>query len=387
MIKLILFCTHNSLKQNYLGSNKVIDFINVDKNAKIIVAMSGGVDSSLTLALLQEAGYTNIVGITYVLYDNDIERGIIRKDVTALEDAKKVADLFNIPHVAIESLKDSFMQEVITPFLDGYSKGITLNPCIRCNRFIKFGAMFNELTKLEGDILVTGHYIKWLPGETGLGEIYAGVDGRDQSYFLSQVRREVLQKVRFPLATYNKDLVRAEASRFGIHVAEKKSSSGICFNGKDSYANIVSHTFTSDTKGNIKTVDGKILATHEGIHHFTVGQRKGIGISGTEEPYFVIDINPNTFDVTVGAKEHLATREVILSDVNWLGDEPFTTKMTLLAKVRASQPPIIAEIIPMDNNQCKVIFSKDVYGVAKGQTCAFYKEVGNYKRLMGGGYI
>ncbi len=365
----------------------MIDFINVDKNAKIIVAMSGGVDSSLTLALLKEAGYTNIVGITYVLYDNDIERGIIRKDVNALEDAKKVADLFNIPHIAIESLKDSFMQEVITPFLDGYSKGITLNPCIRCNRFIKFGAMFNELTKLEGDVLVTGHYIKWLPGETGLGEIYAGVDGRDQSYFLSQVRREVLKKVRFPLATYNKDLVRAEASRFGIHVAEKKSSSGICFNGKDSYANIVSHTFTKDTKGNIKTVDGKILANHDGIHHFTVGQRKGIGISGTEEAYFVIDINPNTFDVTVGAKEHLATREIILSDVNWLGDELFNSPMTLLAKVRASQPPIMAEIIPMDNNQCKVIFSKDVYGVAKGQTCAFYKEVGNYKRLMGGGYI
>ena len=387
MIKLILFCTHNSLKQEYLGLKKVIDFTNVDKNAKIIVAMSGGVDSSLTLALLKEAGYTNIVGITYVLYDNDIERGIIRKDVNALEDAKKVADLFNIPHIAIESLKDSFMQEVITPFLDGYSKGITLNPCIRCNRFIKFGAMFNELTKLEGDVLVTGHYIKWLPGETGLGEIYAGVDGRDQSYFLSQVRREVLKKVRFPLATYNKDLVRAEASRFGIHVAEKKSSSGICFNGKDSYANIVSHTFTKDTKGNIKTVDGKILATHDGIHHFTVGQRKGVRISGTEEAYFVIDINPSTFDVTVRAKEHLATREVILSDVNWLGDELFNSPITLLAKVRASQPPIMAEIIPMDNNQCKVIFSKDVYGVAKGQTCAFYKEVGNYKRLMGGGYI
>ncbi len=362
-----------------------IDFPNVDKNAKIVVAMSGGVDSSTTVALLQEAGYKNIVGMTLILYENDEAKGIVCKDTTIRNDCIRIAKDFAIEHHFIE-LKEEFMEEVINPFLFGYMSGITVNPCITCNRDIKFGYLLKESEKINADILVTGHYIKWDKGADGLGAIYrSATQGRDQSYFLSQVRKSVLKKLRFPLANYSKDYIRSEAQRLGVHVAQKKASSDLCFTGGASYSEIFNKMEEKAKVGNIVDTNGNILGSHKGVHNFTIGQRKGIGIGGTEKPYFVINIDVNKGEVVVGPKEALAVKEINLSDINWLGDDIFNSSSKMVfSKVRSSQMLVESDLIPTSHNTAKIIFKNDIFGVAKGQTCAFYDK---NDRLLGGGYI
>ena len=362
-----------------------IDFSGVDKNAKIVVAMSGGVDSSTTVALLQEAGYKNIIGMTLILYENDEEKGIVCKDTTIRNDCIRVAKDFNIEHHFIE-LKEEFMEEVINPFLTGYMSGITVNPCITCNRDIKFGYLLRESQKIGADILVTGHYIKWESGNDSTGRIYRShLQGRDQSYFLSQVRKEVLKQIRFPLANYSKDQVRQEANRLGVHVAQKKASSDLCFTGGSSYAEIFNKVAKGNKSGNIVDMNGKILGTHSGIYNFTIGQRKGIGVGGSEVPYFVIKIDVETNDVIVGPREALAIREVELHNINWLGDGDFNFESKkILSKIRSAQPLISSELVPTSSSSAKIIFSEPIFGTAKGQVCAFYDDD---DRLLGGGYI
>ncbi len=365
--------------------NKAIDFMNVDKNAKIAVAMSGGVDSSTAVALLKEAGYKNIVGLTLILYENNADKGIVCKDQTIKDDCNRVAKDMNIEHHFIE-LKEEFMEEIINPFLMGYMSGITVNPCITCNRDIKFGYLLRESEKINAQVLVTGHYIKWQKSQDGYGYIYRSNNaGRDQSYFLSQTRKESLQKLRFPLANFSKAEVRAHAERLNIHVAQKKASSDLCFTGDLNYTELMKKTQENIKKGNIVDLSGKILGQHEGIHHFTIGQRKGIGIGGTAEPYFVIKINPDDATVVVGPKEALAVKELMLNNINWLGEGNFDfSTRQVLAKVRSTQLLTKAELIPSDLNNAKIIFEEEILGVAKGQVCAFYDE---NDMLLGGGYI
>ena len=362
----------------------MIDFEGVDKNAKIVVALSGGVDSGTTVALLKEAGYTNIIGMTLLLHENNLEKGIISKDQNVIADCTKIVEKLNIEHHFVD-IKDTFMKEIIDPFLNGYMEGITFNPCVKCNRVIKFGAMLEEAKKLGAEILVTGHYIKWGFGADGKGAIFRGKsEVRDQSYFLSQVKKDALQYIRFPLYSYTKDMVRAEAARFGLHVAQKKSSADICFAGIGSYSDIVNTQAKNIIKGDIVDLQGNVLGQHDGIHNFTVGQRKGLGIGGVEKPLFVLKIDAENHKVIVGNKEDLIIREIILTDVNWLGEQDFTfDKITLLAKVRASQPLKEADVYPMEGGRARVVFKEDIFGVAKGQICAFYDE----ERLLGGGYI
>lgn len=362
----------------------MIDFVNVNKNAKILVALSGGVDSSTALALLQEQGYKNIAAITLLLHENNEEKGVISKDQNVIADTTKIANTLGIT-VHYLDVKDTFAEEIINPFLQSYAMGVTMNPCIKCNRVIKFGLMLDECKKMGFDILVTGHYIKWQLSPLGKGAIYMGSSNiRDQSYFLSQVKQEALNHIRFPLANMTKDQVREHATRLGLHVAQKKSSADICFAGIGSYAEIINKQNPNISSGNIVNMQGKVVGTHQGIHNFTVGQRKGIGIGGFAEPVFVVDINEKTNTIKVGTKADLARREIILKDVNWLGDEEFTfNKKELSGKIRASQPLVAAELYPLPNNQAKIIFKEDVFGVAKGQSCSFYAN----NRLLGGGYI
>ncbi len=361
----------------------MIDFSHVSKDAKIVVALSGGVDSSTTIALLKEAGYKNVIGMTLLLHENNLEKGIISKDQNVVRDCTKVAESLEIEHHFID-IKDLFMKEIIDPFLEGYMAGITFNPCVKCNRVVKFGVLLEESKKLGADILVTGHYIKWGLGGDGLGAIYRGRSSvRDQSYFLSQVRKEALNYIRFPLANYTKEMVRSEAERFGIHVAQKKSSSDLCFAGIGSYSQIV-NAQNRVLEGDIINVRGVVLGRHEGIHNFTVGQRKGIGIGGSENPLYVLKLDPQKNQVIVGDKEDLISREIILENVNWIGEGHLGfDKIRLFAKVRGSQPLKEADLYPIEDGKAKIVFHEDIYGVAKGQICAFYDE----ERLLGGGYI
>ncbi|MDR0484757.1 MAG: tRNA 2-thiouridine(34) synthase MnmA [Alphaproteobacteria bacterium] len=362
----------------------MIDFEGVDKNARIVVALSGGVDSSTTIGLLKEAGYKNVIGMTLLLHENNLEKGIISKDQNVRQDCTKVAETLGIEHHFID-IKDLFMQEIINPFLNGYMEGITVNPCIKCNRVIKFGKLLDEAKKLGADILTTGHYIKWGLGEDGLGAIYRGKSSiRDQSYFLSQVKKEALQHIRFPLYSYTKDEVRAEAARLGIHVAQKKSSADICFAGIGSYSDILETQGKNIIHGDIVDLKGNVLGKHEGIHNFTIGQRKGVGVGGNGKPLYVMKIDAENHKVIVGNKEDLIVREFTIEDVNWLGSGEFNfDKKTVLAKVRGSQPLKEADVYPLENNKARVVFKEDIFGVARGQICAFYDE----ERLLGGGYI
>jgi tRNA-specific 2-thiouridylase len=361
-----------------------IDFPNVDKNAKIVVAMSGGVDSSTTVALLQEAGYTNVIGMTLLLYENDDEKGIVCRDQTIIDDCNQVAKHLGIEHHFIE-LKEEFMDTIINPFLQGYANGITVNPCISCNRDIKYGALLRESKKIGADVLVTGHYIKWEAGESGLGEIHKGQSvNRDQSYFLSMVRKEAISYMRFPLANFTKDITRQHAKRFGLHVADKKASIDLCFAAGSSYADIFKKQMQNQVPGNLIDTKGNILGQHQGIHHFTVGQRKGVGLSSNNGALFVVKIIKETNQVVLGTREDLAVKEINLHNCNWLGDEDFKFESKqILAKVRGTQILIPATIYPLDNGKAKIVFNEDIFAVASGQVCAFYD--GN--RLLGGGYI
>ncbi|MDR2007567.1 MAG: tRNA 2-thiouridine(34) synthase MnmA [Alphaproteobacteria bacterium] len=362
----------------------MIDFEGVDKNARIVVALSGGVDSSTTIALLKEAGYKNVVGMTLLLHENNLEKGIISKDQNVRADCTRVAETLGIEHHFVD-IKDLFMQEIINPFLESYLHGITFNPCIKCNRVIKFGKMLSEAQKLNADILTTGHYIKWGVGNDGKGAIYRGKnDNRDQSYFLSQVKKEALQYIRFPLYSYNKDQVRAEAARLGIHVAQKKSSADICFAGIGSYNDILKTQGKEIIGGDIVDVKGNVLGRHDGIHNYTVGQRKGVGVGGMHNPLYVMKIDAENHKIIVGNKEDLQMREIFIEGVNWLGDGEFDfTSRVLLAKVRGSQQLKEAEVFPLGDGKARVVFKENIFGVASGQICAFYDE----ERLLGGGYI
>ncbi|MCL2567295.1 MAG: tRNA 2-thiouridine(34) synthase MnmA [Alphaproteobacteria bacterium] len=362
----------------------MIDFDGVDKNARIVVAMSGGVDSSTTVALLKEEGYKNVVGMTLLLHENNLEKGIVSKDQNVKADCLRVAETLSVEHHFVD-IKDLFMEEIINPFLDAYLHGITFNPCVKCNRVIKFGKMLDEAKKLNADILTTGHYIKWGRGSDGKGAIYRGKNSnRDQSYFLSQVKKESLPYIRFPLYSYTKDMVRAEAERLGIHVAQKKSSADICFAGIGSYNDILKTQGKEIIPGDIVDMQGNVIGRHEGIHNFTVGQRKGVGIGGVGNPLYVMKIDAENHRIIVGNKEDLQVREIFISNVNWLGDGDFDfAEKKLFAKVRGSQPLKEAEVYPLGEGKARVVFKENIFGVAPGQICAFYDE----EQLLGGGYI
>lgn len=362
----------------------MIDFPLVDKNAKIAVAMSGGVDSSTVVGLLKEAGYTNLVGLTLLLYENDDEKGIVCRDQTIVDDCNQVVEKLQIEHKFIE-LKEEFRETIINPFLSGYLGGVTVNPCVTCNREIKYGALLKETKKINADYLVTGHYIKWLAGQNNQGEIHKGLSvNRDQSYFLALVRKEALKYMRFPLANYTKEQTREHAKRMGLHVATKKASVDLCFAGGSSYAEIFEKTMKEAKPGNLVDTKGNILGQHNGIHHFTVGQRKGIGVSSNNGALYVVKIDPSSNQVTLGQKEDLAVTSVNLTNCNWLGEGDFNfTNKQVLAKVRGAQILMPATLNANANGSAVINFKDPIYGVASGQICAFYEN----NRLLGGGYI
>ena len=355
-------------------------------NARIVVAMSGGVDSSVVAALLHEAGF-DIVGMTMQLYDQG-EMLAKKKACCAgidIYDARHVADQLNIPHYVLD-YESRFKQSVMEDFANSYLAGETPIPCIRCNQTVKFRDMFGAAKNLGAAALATGHYVRRHVGKYG-PELHAAVDSsRDQSYFLFTTTQEQLAFLRFPLGDIAKTATREHARRFDLPVHDKPDSQDICFVPNGDYASIVERMRPGALEdGDIVNLEGQVLGRHTGIINYTIGQRRGLAISSlTGEPLYVIGIDPQQHRVVVGPKQALARRKIYVKDINWLG-YPAEHQMNydVTVKIRSSQIPIDANLHFTDDMHITVTLSQPEYGVSNGQACVFYQG----SRVLGGGWI
>ena len=347
--------------------------------------MSGGVDSSVTAALLAERGF-EVVGITLQLYDHGAAIG--RKGACCagrdIDDAAAVARRLGIAHYVLD-YESRFRAAVIEDFAESYSRGETPVPCIRCNQRIKFRDLLATARDLGASALATGHYVRRVAGPAG-PELHRARDGaRDQSYFLFATTRAELEFLRFPLGGLAKGETRALARRFGLMVADKPDSQDICFVPQGSYAGLVEMLRPEAAEpGDIVDRAGRVLGHHRGIAHFTVGQRKGLGVAAAE-PLFVLAIEAEERRVVVGPREALAETRVRLTELNWLArDPPAAAGMALAARLRSAQPPVAARLYPgAAPGAAELVFAEPTQAVAPGQAAVLY----DGERVLGGGWI
>jgi tRNA-specific 2-thiouridylase len=353
------------------------------KGTRIVAAMSGGVDSSVTAALLKRAGY-DVVGVTLQLYD----AGAARKKGACcagqdIYDARRVAESLGIAHYVLDYEK-RFKDRVIADFAETYARGETPIPCVRCNERVKFADLMQTARELGAAALATGHYVRRIDGANGPELHRAADDSKDQSYFLFATSREQLSYLRFPLGGMAKREVRALAAELGIAVAGKPDSQDICFVPEGKYSNIVQKLKPDAARpGEIVDLRGTTVGRHDGVVHFTVGQRKGLGLSGNEEPLFVVALDAANARVIVGPREALQTRMVNLRDVNWLIDAH--APIDCAVKVRSTRPPVPARIVPLAGRAAIVELLSPEESVAPGQACVFYSREGT--QVLGGGWI
>jgi tRNA-specific 2-thiouridylase len=359
-------------------------------DTRVVVAMSGGVDSSVVAALMKAEGY-DVVGVTLQLYDHG--EAIGRKGACCagqdIQDARRVADRLHIPHYVLD-YESRFANAVMGAFADSYLQGETPVPCIACNQKIKFHDLLETAEGLGAAALATGHYVRSKPGPAGW-ELYRAADKeRDQSYFLFATTRQQLSFLRFPLGGLDKDETRKLARDFGLTVADKSDSQDICFVPTGRYTQVIERLRPGAAEaGNIVHVDGRVLGRHNGIINFTIGQRKGIGVPA-QEPLYVLRLDASAREVVVGPREALRTRRIRLRDVNWLGDEPIEACAAdgeeILARIRSSGPLQPARLI-VEKDGVTVEFAHGEDGVSPGQACVFYAADGGGERLLGGGWI
>ena len=354
---------------------------------RIVVAMSGGVDSSVAAALLKQAGH-DVVGITLQLYDHGAAGG--RKGACCagqdIYDAARVAERLGIPHYVLD-YESRFRREVIDDFADGYARGETPIPCIRCNERIKFRDLLAVAHDLGAAALASGHYVRRLEGANG-PELHRAADlDRDQSYFLFATTRAQLAVLRFPLGDLPKAETRRLAARFELPVAEKPDSQDICFVPNGDYGALVRRLRPeAGEPGDIVDQRGQVLGRHAGVAHFTVGQRKGIGIAAAE-PLFVLRLEPERRRSVVGPRAALGVQRVSLTGVTWLGDEAPEQGRAIEVKLRSAQPPVAARLMLGESagngEDGGVLLQSPALGVAPGQACVFYEGT----RVLGGGWI
>ncbi|MEX2644598.1 MAG: tRNA 2-thiouridine(34) synthase MnmA [Acetobacterales bacterium] len=354
------------------------------EDTRVVVAMSGGIDSSVTAALLREQGYDTI-GVTLQLYDHGAATG--RKGACCagqdIHDARRVADALDMPHYVLD-YESRFHRDVIEDFADSYARGETPIPCVMCNRTVKFRDLLSTARELGADALATGHYVRRVDGPRG-PELHRAIDAsRDQSYFLFATTAEQLAFLRFPLGGMEKEEVRRHAARFGLPVAGKPDSQDICFVPNGRYSDLLRRLRPGAAEpGDIVHVDGSVLGRHEGVIDFTIGQRRGLGIGGDIEPLYVVRLEPEARRVIVGPKEALGVSRIALRGVNWLGDGEVPPQGVALAvKLRSAQAPVPARLLAARQG-LDVAFDEPQHGVAPGQACVFYAG----DRVCGGGWI
>ncbi|WP_417672110.1 tRNA 2-thiouridine(34) synthase MnmA [Roseibium sp.] len=358
------------------------------EDTRVVVAMSGGVDSSVVAALLHHEGY-EVIGVTLQLYDHG---AMVSKSKSCcagvdIHDARRAAEKIGIPHYVLD-YESRFKEAVMDRFADSYMAGETPIPCVSCNQTVKFQDLLKTAKDLGADVLATGHYVRSETIGNKRGLFRPADQDRDQSYFLFATTQEQLDYIRFPLGTMPKSRVRELASEFGLSVANKPDSQDICFVPNGDYAEVIKKLRPNAAEpGDIVHLDGRILGRHEGIIHYTVGQRRGLGVA-TGEPLYVIRLDPDDKRVIVGPREALATRKVILREVNWIGDLPLDegTAMDIFAKVRSTRPPSPARLSKKDGI-VSVELTSGERGVAPGQACVFFDSDTLEARVLGGGWI
>ncbi|MDG1458883.1 MAG: tRNA 2-thiouridine(34) synthase MnmA [Pseudoprimorskyibacter sp.] len=375
----------NALKHpiNSLG------FAKPPSETRVVVAMSGGVDSSVVAAQLKQEGY-DVIGVTLQLYDHGAalaKKGACCAGVD-IHDARRVSEEMGFPHYVLD-YENIFRDAVIDEFADSYLAGATPVPCIRCNERVKFKDLLSTARDLDADCMATGHYIQRKSGANG-AELHCATDAtRDQSYFLFSTTREQLEFLRFPLGHLpSKDATRALAAQYDLVVAHKPDSQDICFVPDGNYAAVIEKLRPGAVEpGEIVDLSGTVLGQHDGVIHYTIGQRRGLGIGGLDTPLYVVRLDPDTHQVIVGPKEMLATRRVPIREINWLGDTPMMSQKEwpLSVKVRSTRPPRDAILRPISETEAEVELFAPEAGVSPGQACVFYSRESS--RIFGGGWI
>tara|TARA_Y100000591_G_scaffold178329_1_gene153913 strand:+ start:41 stop:1156 length:1116 start_codon:yes stop_codon:yes gene_type:complete len=365
-----------------------INSIGLEKDPKdttVVVAMSGGVDSSTVAGMMKKDGY-KVIGITLKLYD-DTKQTTNSKQCCAgqdIMDAKRVANKLDIDH-KILYYQSKFKQGVVDNFVESYLTGETPIPCVQCNQTVKFKDLFEESKNLNADALITGHYVKSITKNNETNMYRALDENRDQSYFLFNTTREQLNYLRFPLGTMMKDETREIAKKLELNVADKPDSQDICFVPNGDYVSVI-QKLRPDAfqKGNIKNLDGKVIGVHDGIVNFTIGQRRGIKIA-EKDPLYVIEINSDKNEIIVGPKEKLSKRKIELRDVNILSNmKDFNEE--IFVKIR-STGKLIKSKLSLSSTHGNVELLEDEYGISPGQACVFYKRDTNGDKVLGGGWI